>query len=83
MPIACEVSKQYLCMHGGISPALKSIQDIDRVKRFVEPPLNGLLVDLLWSDPLDDKKAKAGNFVNNKSRDCSVSYGLEPVQNIL
>ena len=51
MPIAADVNGDYLCMHGGISPELKSKSDIDSINRFIEPPLHGFLCDLLWSDP--------------------------------
>jgi len=54
LPIAAEINGDYLCMHGGISPELKSRSDIDKINRFVEPPLQGFLCDLLWADPLDD-----------------------------
>ena len=52
-------------MHGGISPELNNRSDIDKINRFVEPPLQGFLCDLLWSDPLDDKEARKAKFVKN------------------
>jgi serine/threonine-protein phosphatase 2B catalytic subunit len=52
-------------MHGGISPELSNRSDIDKINRFVEPPLQGFLCDLLWSDPLDDKEARKTKFVKN------------------
>ena len=39
MPIAADVNGDYLCMHGGISPEMHSLEDINTVNRFVEPPL--------------------------------------------
>ena len=39
MPIAGDVNGDYLCMHGGISPDLETIEDINKINRFVEPPL--------------------------------------------
>lgn len=41
-------------MHGGISPRLKTVNDIRRLERRVEPEEGTLLADLLWSDPSDD-----------------------------
>ena len=58
MPIAAEVNGDYLCMHGGVSPDLDLIEDINKIDRFIEPPLKGFLCDLLWSDPCTDKEAK-------------------------
>lgn len=54
MPLAAIVNNDYLCMHGGISPQLADVEDINRINRFIEPPLSGLLCDLLWADPCDD-----------------------------
>lgn len=40
MPIAALVNKDYLCVHGGISPEMASIDEINKkVERFKEPSL--------------------------------------------
>ena len=83
MPIAADVNGDYLCMHGGISPDLKSKTDIDKINRHIEPPLSGFLCDLLWSDPVDDKEARKVRFGKNSQRECSVKFGLEPVKEVL
>lgn len=83
MPIAADVNGDYLCMHGGISQELHSRADIDKVNRFIEPPLSGFLCDLLWSDPVDDKDARKYAFTKNPQRECSVKFGLDPVKKIL
>ena len=33
MPISCNISKKYLAMHGGISPGLKQIDQINEIDR--------------------------------------------------
>jgi len=83
MPIAADVNGDYLCMHGGISPEMKTLDDINKVNRFVEPPLEGFLCDLLWSDPATDKEAKTLKFAKNVERECSYKFGLDPVKQIL
>jgi serine/threonine-protein phosphatase 2B catalytic subunit len=83
MPIAADINGDYLCMHGGLSPDLHSRTDIDKVNRFIEPPLTGFLCDLLWADPMDDKDARRYRFNANKERECSVKFGLEPVKEVL
>jgi serine/threonine-protein phosphatase 2B catalytic subunit len=83
MPIAAIVNGDYLCMHGGISPSLIDAEDINKVNRFVEPQLKGLLCDLLWSDPVDDSHSMKTNFSENKERECSVKFGLKPVKALL
>ena len=83
MPIAGDVNGDYLCMHGGISPELETIEDINKINRFVEPPLQGFLCDLLWSDTCGDKEASKHNFSKNVERECSYKFGLLPVKQIL
>ena len=80
LPIACDVNSDYLCMHGGISPELKTVDDINKIDRFIEPPLKGFLCDLLWSDPAMDKEAKNLKWAENKERECSYKFGLDPVK---
>jgi serine/threonine-protein phosphatase 2B catalytic subunit len=83
LPLAADVNGDYLCMHGGISPELKTLDDINRIERFIEPPLQGFLCDLLWSDPGTDKEAKTLKFGKNIERECSFKFGLDPVKQIL
>ena len=51
MPIAALVNNDVLCIHGGISPLLTSLDDIMSIERPCEVPEKSLLTDLLWSDP--------------------------------
>jgi serine/threonine-protein phosphatase 2B catalytic subunit len=83
MPLSAVVNNDYLCMHGGISPHLADAEEINKIDRFQEPPLSGLLCDLLWADPVDDTHAMKVNFSENKERECSVKFGLKPVKNLL
>lgn len=80
LPIAADVNGDYLCMHGGISPDLSTVEDINKIKRFVEPPLKGFLCDLLWSDPAGDKEARTTKYSKNLERECSFKFGLDPVK---
>lgn len=83
MPLSAIVNNDYLCMHGGVSPSLADAEEINKINRFIEPPLSGLLCDILWSDPVDDSQAMKVNFSENKERECSVKYGLKPVKALL
>ena len=83
MPLVADVNGDYLCMHGGISPDMEKLEDIDRIDRFVEPPLQGFLCDLLWSDPCTDKEARTNRFSKNYERECSYKFGLETVKQVL
>ena len=37
-PLACVVNGKFLALHGGISPELKTLEDLKRLDRFKEPP---------------------------------------------
>ncbi|KAJ3383085.1 Serine/threonine-protein phosphatase pp1 [Entophlyctis sp. JEL0112] len=54
MPAAAIVDEKILCMHGGLSPDLQSMEQIRRILRPSDIPDSGLLCDLLWSDPSAD-----------------------------
>ena len=54
MPLVAILNEEYLCMHWGVSPNMKTLDEINEVDRFQEIPLQGLLCDILWSDPLED-----------------------------
>ncbi|EIW69591.1 serine/threonine-protein phosphatase PP-Z1 [Tremella mesenterica] len=53
LPIASIVASKIFCVHGGLSPSLKSMDDIRRIQRPTDVPDFGLLNDLVWSDPSD------------------------------
>lgn len=56
MPVAATVGLHghdpaILCMHGGLSPDLEDYKKISDIKRPTDIPDEGVLCDLLWSDP--------------------------------
>uniref|UniRef100_A0A7S3E5I7 Serine/threonine-protein phosphatase n=1 Tax=Rhodosorus marinus TaxID=101924 RepID=A0A7S3E5I7_9RHOD len=51
MPIAAIIDDRIFCTHGGLSPELTSMEQIKRIPRPTDVPDQGLLCDLLWSDP--------------------------------
>lgn len=53
MPLSAIINNKFIAFHGGISPELKTIAELNKLDRFKEPPINGILCDLLWSDPVD------------------------------
>jgi len=83
MPLSCIVDGKYFAMHGGISPQLSKLDQIDKINRFQEVPLDGLFCDLLWSDPLSDELANTKEYVDNEERECSFLFGKKPAKKLL
>lgn len=77
LPLAAIMNKQFLCIHGGLSPELHTLDDLRAINRFREPPTHGLMCDILWADPLEDfgnEKNASENFVHNHVRGCSYFF---------
>ncbi|KAJ7636913.1 serine/threonine protein phosphatase 2B [Roridomyces roridus] len=76
LPLAAVMNKQFLCIHGGLSPELNTLDDIRALDRFREPPTQGLMCDILWADPVEDfgTEKTADSFVHNHVRGCSYFF---------
>ncbi|KAK2811453.1 hypothetical protein FQN50_002076 [Emmonsiellopsis sp. PD_5] len=76
LPLAAIMNKQFLCIHGGLSPELHTLEDLKSIDRFKEPPTQGLMCDILWADPLEEfGQEKTGEyFVHNNVRGCSYFF---------
>lgn len=53
MPICGLIENEILCMHGGLSPSISSLDQIREINRVKEVNQKGNMCDLLWSDPDD------------------------------
>jgi serine/threonine-protein phosphatase PP1 catalytic subunit len=51
LPISAIIDERILCMHGGLSPDMTHLSQINTIQRPLEVPDNGLMCDLLWADP--------------------------------
>ena len=78
LPICALIEEKIFCMHGGLSPQLKSIEMIKHIQRPTEIPDSGLLCDLLWSDPSPDIKGW-----DNNERGVSYIFGKDIVNKFL
>lgn len=76
LPLAAIMNKQFLCIHGGLSPELQTLDDLRTIDRFREPPTSGIMCDILWSDPIEDFGAEKtqDSFVHNHVRGCSYFF---------
>ncbi|BAO39623.1 Serine/threonine-protein phosphatase [Kluyveromyces marxianus] len=51
LPFAAIIQDKIFCVHGGISPQLSDLRQVANIHRPTDVPDDGLLTDLLWSDP--------------------------------
>lgn len=71
LPLAATINDKVFCVHAGISPDLKKLEQINQINRFINIPQNGILCDMMWSDP----KFGINNWIDNDSRGVSYMYG--------
>lgn len=45
------IDEKILCVHGGLSPYIKTLDQIRLLERNQEIPHKGAFCDLVWSDP--------------------------------
>jgi len=74
MPISAIIDGRILCIHGGIAPELKSIQQLKEIERPSSVPDGSLISNVLWSDP--DKTI--GEW-EDSDRGVSFLFGEDPL----
>ena len=79
MPISALINENILCMHGGLSKDLQNVDQINKILRPTEIPDEGLLCDLLWSDPNDTLTEDFGS----NERNISVTFSKNFVKNFV
>ncbi|TGO75720.1 hypothetical protein BELL_0196g00090 [Botrytis elliptica] len=93
LPLAAVMNKQFLCIHGGLSPELHTLDDLKsdvtnlnwQIDRFREPPTHGLMCDILWADPLEEfgQEKTSEFFIHNHVRGCSYFFSYPAACNFL
>ncbi|GMS88153.1 hypothetical protein PENTCL1PPCAC_10328, partial [Pristionchus entomophagus] len=80
MPLACVIGDSILCMHGGISSKLTSLDEIMKIpKPLPDPNANELACDLMWADPMIGLKGYKPNAI----RGVSVHFGEDVLATML
>ncbi|WKY01915.1 hypothetical protein Q1695_015712 [Nippostrongylus brasiliensis] len=74
LPFTALVAGKILCMHGGLSPKLKTMDQLRQITRPIDPPNPSLHIDLLWSDPDVLTRGWAANL-----RGVSYAFGKDVV----
>ena len=78
LPVAALLDDRILCMHGGLSMELDKVEQIKTIVRPTDVPEQGLLCDLLWSDP----DPNVNGFAPNE-RGVSVTFNANIVEKFL
>ncbi|KAF6769863.1 hypothetical protein AHF37_12066 [Paragonimus kellicotti] len=90
MPVAAVIENSIFCCHGGLSPDLmpeihKPLDTlINQIQRPTEIPRQGLLCDLVWSDPAD--YTQAGDLPVGwlpSTRGCAYNFGVDVINTFL
>jgi len=97
LPIAARIHTKngcYFACHGGISPHLDEVDEILALDRFIEPPGDGILCDLLWADPIPEeeivglsndevKEWQDLEYRPNVTRGCSYEFGYRAAKTFI
>ena len=78
LPIAASIDDKIFIVHGGLSPELKTLEQLQKIMRPTDVPEEGLLCDILWSDPDEN----AGGWGQN-DRGVSVTFNEKVLKNFL
>jgi serine/threonine-protein phosphatase PP1 catalytic subunit len=78
LPVSAIVDEKLFCTHGGLSPDLRSFDQIRKISRPTDVPASGILCDLMWSDPEKDLLGWAPN-----DRGVSYVFGVDVVHAFL
>ena len=72
MPIGALVHTDYgtmLALHGGLSPKIARLEQLEELDRFVEPEEEQSLLEVLWSDPIQIREKRGGEAEHARGDD--------------
>jgi len=78
MPVAASIDEKIFCVHGGLSPELRSLDQIANIRRPTDVPDAGMMCDFLWADPEPHTSGWA-----ESERGVSYTFGPDVVRKFL
>lgn len=78
IPVSAVVGSRIFCVHGGLSPYLLDLSEINTIKRPYEFQKGSLVADLLWSDP-----SVVEGWSENIERGTSFCFGPDIVKKFI
>jgi protein phosphatase len=78
MPLIAILNNEVFCVHGGISPEVKNISRLRKLKRPLLSYDVAVVSDLVWSDPCSDAETYDGSV-----RGLGVQFGVKALQEFL
>ncbi|KAK8899897.1 hypothetical protein M9Y10_002220 [Tritrichomonas musculus] len=78
MPLAAIINQSVFCVHGGLSPQLLSMDQINELTRPIKTYNLEFVADLVWSDPSDENE-----FYVRSNRGSGVTFGKSAVHEFL
>merc|ERR550514_2138069 len=78
LPVCALIDEKIMCMHGGLSPEITTMDMIRRIARPTDVPDCGIICDLLWADPDKDMSGWA-----ESDRGVSYIFGPDVVTSFL
>ena len=90
LPLCAIIEDKILCLHGGISQSLKTIEDLEVINKpitinhMIQTQEQQALLDLLWADPCDNERDLGFKPHTSRSIFGNIfKYGLDRVQKFL
>ncbi|KAI1709210.1 calcineurin-like phosphoesterase domain-containing protein [Ditylenchus destructor] len=86
MPFTALINQKFLCMHGGISPRLRTLDQLRNLPRPIEPSNDSdddysMANDLIWADP--DPRMGAKETFKRSARGTSYHFSEKALLNVL
>ena len=78
LPIAASIDDKIFIVHGGLSPELKLVENLNKIMRPTDVPEEGLICDLLWADPEENTTGWGEN-----DRGVSCTFNEKVLKNFL